>query len=60
MSKSRNNYNKNNMDDNGSDDDRDTIISYADNSNNNKSGDVDELTNNLKKLTAQFGGELAF
>lgn len=61
MPTSRNNYHKNNNNnDNESDDDRDTIISYADNSDDNENRDVDELTNNLKKLTAQFGGELAF
>lgn len=54
------------------DDERDTIVSYSGNSeshsthaaSNSPAGDAeyneDELANNIKKLTAQFGGELVF
>lgn len=51
-------------DHNDDESDRETIVSYAagdhSKNGNNRSDHFDELTNNIQKLTQQFGGELTF
>jgi regulator of nonsense transcripts 1 len=55
---SRNGTHNDYDDHNDDESDRETIVSYA--AGNNRSDHFDELTNNIQKLTQQFGGELTF